>query len=72
MKGLTPTDKHKAWTAGTKSIKFINDLKRHVRIGDNVFTQHRAARALILLEHYINGDFLKEIQMFEYHDKDEK
>lgn len=64
MNKLTPNEKHKAWTAGTKSIKFINDLKRHVRLQEG-FTAHRAAYALILLEQYINGEFLNKVQEFK-------
>lgn len=64
MKALSNIEKQKVWTAGTKNIKFIQSLKRHVQIGDNVYTARRAAFALILLDEYINGEFLEKIQNF--------
>ena len=67
MKKLTPNEKQKAWTAGTKGIKFIKDLKRHVQIAEG-FTAHRAAYALGLLEEYINGEFLKKVQEFKFNE----
>lgn len=65
IKKLTPRAKQRAWTAGTNIIKFIQDLKKHIQISDNIYTQHRSAFALTLLSEYIDGEFLKQIQGFK-------
>lgn len=67
MRKLHSNEKQKAWSAGTKSLKFIKDLKRHVQIAEG-FTAHRAAYALVLLEEYINGEFLKKVQEFTFNE----
>ena len=67
MRKLHPNEKQKAWSAGTQSLKFIKDLKRHVQISEG-FTAHRAAYALVLLEQYMNGEFLNKVQEFKLED----
>jgi hypothetical protein len=45
----------------------LQQLKKHVQIG-NGFTQERAAYGLMLIDAYINGQFLTEVQEFKADD----
>jgi hypothetical protein len=53
---------------GSRSIQFIQKLKKHVQIGNNEFTRARAAYGLKLIDEYLNGRFLEEIQEFTVED----
>lgn len=71
MTKLTAQEKKLAWTAGTKAIKFVKDLKRHVQLEPG-FTGQRAAYALRLLDTYINGEFLNKIQAYKRNETETK
>ena len=60
---LDKATKYKAVKCATRSLKFIQQLKKHAQVGDG-FTQERAAYGLMLIEAYINGQFLTEVQEF--------
>ena len=62
--------KYKAVGCANKSLHFLQQLKKHVQIG-NGFTQRRAAYGLMLIEAYLNGQFLTEIQEFREEDEDD-
>lgn len=61
---IDKSTKYKAVGCANKSLDFIKKLKKHVQIGQG-FTQERAAYGLMLIEAYINGQFLTEIQEFK-------
>ena len=60
---LNKATKYKAVGCANKSLHFLKQLKKHVQIGDG-FTQKRAAYGLMLIEAYLNGQFLTELQEF--------
>lgn len=60
---LDKSTKYKAVGCANKSLHFLQQLKKHVQIGEG-FTQKRAAYGLMLIEAYINGQFLTEVQEF--------
>ena len=60
---LDKSTKYKAVGCANKSLHFLQQLKKHVQIG-NGFTQERAAYGLMLIEAYLNGQFLTEVQEF--------
>ena len=64
---LDKAQKYKAVGCANKSLHFLQQLKKHVQIG-NGFTQERAAYGLMLIDAYINGQFLTEIQEFKADD----
>ncbi len=55
--------KYKAVGCANKSLHFLQQLKKHTQIGEG-FTQARAAYGLMLIEAYLNGQFLTEVQEF--------
>lgn len=61
--------KYKAVGCANKSLHFLQQLKKHVQIG-NGFTQERAIYGLMLIEAYLNGQFLTEVQ--EFHREEDK
>ncbi len=61
---LDKSTKYKAVGCANKSLHFLQQLKKHVQIG-NGFTQERAAYGLMLIEAYLNGQFLTEVQEFQ-------
>jgi len=61
---LNKATKYKAVGSANKSLHFLQQLKKHVQIGEG-FTQERAAYGLMLIEAYINGQFLTEVQEFK-------
>jgi hypothetical protein len=64
---LDKAQKYKAVGCANKSLHFLQQLKKHVQIG-NGFTQERAAYGLMLIDAYINGQFLTEVQEFKADD----
>jgi hypothetical protein len=64
---LDKATKYKAVGCANKSLHFLQQLKKHVQIGDG-FTQARAAYGLMLIEAYLNGQFLTEVQEFTGHE----
>jgi hypothetical protein len=64
---LDKSQKYKAVGCANKSLHFLQQLKKHVQIG-NGFTQARAAYGLMLIDAYINGQFLTEVQEFKADD----
>ncbi len=56
--------KYKGVRCANKSLRFIEQLKKHAQIGEG-FIQERAAYGLMLIEAYINGQFLTEVQEFK-------
>lgn len=64
---LDKAQKYKAVGCANKSLHFLQQLKNHVQIG-NGFTQERAAYGLMLIDAYINGQFLTEVQEFKADD----
>jgi hypothetical protein len=64
---LDKSTKYKAVGCANKSLHFLQQLKKHVQSG-NGFTQKRATYGLMLIDAYINGQFLKEIQEFKADD----
>jgi len=64
---LDKAQKYKAVGCANKSLHFLQQLKKHVQIG-NGFTQERAAYGLMLIDAYINGQFLTEVQEFKSDD----
>ncbi len=62
---LDKATKYKAVGCANKSLHFIQQLKKHAQIG-NGMTQARAAYGLMLIEAYINGQFLTEVQEFQF------
>lgn len=61
---LDKATKYKAVGCANKSLHFLQQLKKHVQIGEG-FTQERAAYGLMLIEVYLNGQFLTEVQEFK-------
>ena len=61
---LDKATKYKAVGCANKSLHFLKQLKKHVQVGEG-FTQERAAYGLMLIEAYINGQFLTEVQEFK-------
>ncbi len=61
---LDKAKKYKAVGCANKALHFIQQLKKHTQIGEG-FTQERAAYGLMLIEAYINGQFLTEVQEFK-------
>lgn len=66
---LDKKTKYKAVGCANKSLHFLQQLKKHVQIG-NGFSQERAAYGLMLIEAYLNGQFLTEVQ--EFHGEEDK
>lgn len=51
-----------------KSIRFIQSLKKHCQVGDDAFTRARAIYGLKLIDEYLNGQFLREVQAYREDD----
>lgn len=66
---LDKATKYKAVGSANKSLHFLQQLKKHVQVG-NGFSQERAAYGLMLIEAYINGQFLTEVQEFKSHENE--
>lgn len=64
---LDKSTKYKAVGCANKSLHFLQQLKKHVQVGEG-FTQARAAYGLLLIDTYINGQFLTEVQEFTEHE----
>jgi hypothetical protein len=64
---LDKNTKYKAVGCANKSLHFIQQLKKHTQIGKG-FTQERAAYGLMLIDAYLNGQFLTEVQEFKNDD----
>lgn len=65
---LDKSTKYKAVGCANKSLHFLQQLKKHVQIG-NGFTQERAAYGLMIIEAYLNGQFLTEVKEFTSNDE---
>lgn len=51
-----------------KSMRFLQQLKRHAQVGETHFSRARAAYGLTLIDEYLNGQFLQQVQ--EYREDD--